>query len=94
MDQFGLVLERLERIETTLAALVEKQVVKDFYSTGEAAKFLRLAEFTVRNYCRLGRINGEKKGSGRGKFQSWVISHKELQRVLKEGLLPPRNPST
>ena len=35
-----------------------------------------------------GRIRGEKKGSGRGRYQSWVISHAELLRVQREGLLP------
>jgi hypothetical protein len=82
------VVERLDRIEATLAVLVERQTMKDWYSTEEVAKILRKAEFTVREWCRLGRIHAEKKGSGRGKFQSWVISHAELLRFQREGLLP------
>lgn len=81
-------IERLERIEAAITVLIEQRTVKDWYKTEEAAKILGLAEFTVRNYCRLGRIRGEKKTSGRGKFQSWVISHDELMRVQREGILP------
>lgn len=79
---------RLERIETTLTQLMDRQRVKDWYSTEEAAKHLGLAEFTVRNYCRLGRLHAEKRRSGRGRFKAWAISHAELVRYQREGLLP------
>ena len=88
MEQLQFVLDRLERIESSLTVLIERQTVKDWYTTEEAAKMLGKAEFTVRNYCRLGRIRGEKKTSGRGKFQSWVISDGEPLRVQREGILP------
>jgi hypothetical protein len=78
----------LDRIEATLAALLERQTAKDWYSTEEVAKFLGKAEFTVREWCRLGRVRAAKKGSGRSKYQSWVVSHGELLRVQREGLLP------
>ena len=55
-EQINLVLERLERIEQTLAQLVERQTVKDWYSTDEVAKILGKAEFTVREWARNGRI--------------------------------------
>lgn len=89
-DMGSEILTRLKRIEEDLHDLRYRQTVKEYYSTEEAAKILDLAEFTVRNYCRLGRVRGEKKGSGRGKFQSWTISHEELQRVQRDGLLPLR----
>jgi hypothetical protein len=78
---------RLDRIEGMLAALVERQVVKDWYSTGEFARHTGKAEFTVREWCRLGRIRAEKRKSGRGAFAAWVISHEELMRYQREGLL-------
>jgi transposase len=82
------IIDRLQRIENSLKLLVERQTVKDFYSTDELAEILDKAEFTVREWCRRGRINASKRKSGRGKFQSWVISHAELQRIQREGLLP------
>jgi transposase len=80
--------ERLEKIEALLVVLVERQTVKDFYSTDEVAKLLCKSEYTCREWCRQGRIRAEKKRSGRGKFFSWVISHEELVRIEREGLLP------
>jgi hypothetical protein len=61
---------RLDRIEGMLVALVERQVVKDWYSTEESARIVGKAEFTVREWCRLGRIKAEKRGSGRGPFRA------------------------
>lgn len=81
--------ERLDKIESLLAVLVERQTVKDYYSTDEFARIVGKAEFTVREWARLGRINAEKRKSGRGAFAAWVISHQELQRYQREGLLVP-----
>jgi len=81
---------RQDEIQTSLALLVSQRAVKDWYDTAEAAELLRKAEFTVREWCREGRVHAEKKGSGRGKHQAWVISHQELQRIEREGLLPVR----
>lgn len=80
--------DRLERVEALLTSLVEREQVRDYYSIEEFASLVGKAEFTCREWCRLGRIKGEKKGSGRGKYQSWVVSHEELLRYRKEGLLP------
>ncbi|WP_020476158.1 MerR family transcriptional regulator [Zavarzinella formosa] len=78
----------MDRVEQMLAILVQRQTVKDFYGTDEFAEMVGKAEFTVRSWCRLGRINAEKKGSGRGAHQSWVVSNAELERFRREGLLP------
>lgn len=83
------VLERLERIEAALNLLVRQRTVKDWYTTDEVAELLGKDPFTVREWCRLRRVHAEKKGSGRGKYQAWVLSHQELLRIQKEGLLPP-----
>lgn len=80
--------EKLDRIESLLAMLVERQTVKDWYSTEEFARLVGKAEFTVREWCRHGRILAEKRNSGRGAFPAWVISHQELLRYQREGLLP------
>lgn len=80
--------ERLEKIEAMLTVLIERQTVKDFYEIDEFAKLVGKAAFTVREWCRMRRLNGMKRGSGRGAYQQWVISHAELLRYRKEGLLP------
>ncbi len=82
------VIERLARIEHALGGLLKQQTVKEWYTTTEAAEILGKAEFTVREHCRLGRINAEKRMTGRGRSQEWIISHEEIQRVRNEGLLP------
>jgi transposase len=81
---------RLDRLEGLLAVLVERERTKEWYSTEEVGRLLGRSEYTVREWCRQGRIRGEKKGSGRGRYQSWVVSHTELLRVQREGLLSAR----
>ena len=84
------VLARLDKMGSTLQELVRQRTVKDYYDTEEMARIVGKAEFTVREWCRHGRIHAEKKGSGRGMYQSWVVSHEELLRYQREGLLPLR----
>jgi transposase len=80
--------ERLERIEAMLAVLVGRQQVRESYSVEEFARIVGRAEFTVREWCRHGRIHAHKKESGRGAYAAWAISHAELLRFQREGLLP------
>src|SRR5206468_392893 len=80
--------ERLARIEEALQILVAQKTVKDWYTTAEAAQLLKRAEWTVREWCRTGRVNAEKRPCGRGRSQEWIISHEELQRIRNDGLLP------
>lgn len=80
--------ERLERIEELLTILVERQAVKEYYTTEEFARMVGKAEFTVREYCRLGRLQAVKQGTGRGRFFTWAIPHAEYLRFQKDGLLP------
>ena len=79
--------ERLERIESMLTVLVDRQVIKDFYEVEEFAKLVGKSSLTCREWCRLGRIRARKKDSGRGAHTAWAISHEELQRYRREGLL-------
>jgi hypothetical protein len=83
---------RLNRIEQALDLLVQQRAVKEWYSTAEVAKTLGRAEFTVREWCRLGRVKAEKKKCGRGVASEWIVSHAELTRVRNEGLLPDPHP--
>jgi hypothetical protein len=84
--------QRLEKIEAMLNVLVERQTVKDYYEIEEFAQWVGKAPFTCREWARLGRIRAEKRRSGRGAHSAWVVSHVELQRYQREGLLPlPRS---
>jgi hypothetical protein len=78
---------RLDKLESLLVSLVEKERVREFYSVEEFANAVGRAPFTVREWCRNSRILAEKKESGRGAYASWAISHTELLRFQKEGLL-------
>jgi len=80
--------EWLEEIHSMLAVLVERQAVKDFYEIDEFARLVGKAAFTVREWARLGRIHAIKRKSGRGAFASWAVSHAELLRYQRDGLLP------
>ncbi len=81
--------ERLDKIESMLAVLVERQQVREWYSVVEFAHIVSRSEFTCREWCRHGRIHAEKKFSGRGAHAAWAISHSELQRFQREGLRRP-----
>lgn len=87
-EQIVLLLERLERIEAALEILVRQRAVKDWYSTDEVAELLGKAPFTVRQWCRLGRVRARKRPCGRGLSAEWMNSHEELTRIQNEGLLP------
>jgi len=82
--------QRLEHMEMLLALLLERQQVREWYSVGEFARIVGRAELTCREWCRRGRIQAEKKSSGRGAHASWAISHSELIRFQRHGLLPPQ----
>lgn len=85
--------ERLDKIEALLLVLVERQQVKDFYEIEDFARIVGRSDFTCREWARLGRIRATKQNSGRGPHARWIVSHAELQRYQKEGLLPIQRPA-
>jgi len=91
MDRLEELFHRLERIEEVLRLLTQQKFVQEFYSTGAVARILGKAEFTVREWCRLGRIRAEKRSCGRGNSKEWIISHEELLQVQSHGLLSPED---
>ncbi len=80
--------ERLEKIESLLSALVERETIKEFYEIEEFARLIGKSGFTVREWARFRRIHATKRKSGRGPHKQWVISHEELLRYRRDGLLP------
>jgi hypothetical protein len=83
--------ERLEKIESLIVVLVERQQVREWYTTEQFARLVGKAEFTCREWCRLGRITATKKASGRGKHSAWAIGHEEWLRYQRGGLRPGRS---
>lgn len=61
--------------------------VKDWYTVTELAGILGKAEFTVREWCRQGRVYASKRACGRGNSQEWIVSREEVDRIRNEGLL-------
>src|SRR5437899_2717695 len=88
VDRLDEVLSRLQKIESAVEVLTDHKTVKDWYTTTEAARLLGRARFTVREWCRHGRIEAAKRDCGRGISSEWVISHEELTRIRNHGLLP------
>lgn len=84
---YELILQRLERIEIQLVALVDEKRVQEWYDTKTVADMLDRSSYSVREWCRLGRVRATKRACGRGSAKEWMISHDELQRIRSEGLL-------
>jgi predicted site-specific integrase-resolvase len=88
MSESAVILKELQELKSMLALLVERQQVREWYNVEEFARLVGRAEFTCREWCRNGRVTAEKRLSGRGAFPAWVISHQEMLRYQREGLLP------
>ena len=80
--------EQLQRIEAALSELAGQRSTKESYSPSEVARVLGKKPYTVREWCRLKRINAIKRPYGRGASDEWEISYEELERIRAHGLLP------
>jgi hypothetical protein len=80
--------DRVAALEKAVALLTSQRMVKEWYTTADIAAMFKKAQYTVREWCRLRRINASKIPSLRGGEQEWRISHAELVRYQNEGLLP------
>ncbi len=83
------ILHTLEELKAKVDLLIRERTVKEWYTVEEVAAVLKKAPYTVREYCRLGRLVARKKECGRGEHGEWLVSHEELARALAEGLRPP-----
>lgn len=80
--------DQLDRIESLLRFMADTQQRKDWYSCEEFSRLVSLAPFTIRKYCRDGRLAAQKRGIRRGQADEWVLSHAEYLRFERDGLLP------
>jgi hypothetical protein len=96
LDQLQLIVERLAAVELAISNLREcggPKIVKELFTPEEFGKLpgVDKEKYTVREWCRLGRINAHKSEAGRGQDGEWRISMAEYERYLNEGLLPDPN---
>lgn len=77
--------EMLLQIQNLLAHPKE---AREWYTVEEVASLVAKTPYTVREWCRMGRINARKRSERRGGAELWSISAAELTRIKDEGLLP------
>jgi excisionase family DNA binding protein len=84
---------RLSGIEAMLAqiheAVAAPRVPREWYTVEEVAAMVNKTSYTVREWCREGRINAAKRPEKRGGAELWNISADEVARYKDEGLLAP-----
>lgn len=95
-EQVKELVERITSLEATIAELRDiichqNQTAKESYNTAEVANILGKRPYTVREWCRLQRINAYKAMCGRGCEVEWRVTREELLRIQNEGLLPIPN---
>lgn len=83
--------EKVEQLLTAKHSIepttLPQQASRAWFSTEEVAALLGKAPFTVRAWCRNGRIEARKREAGRGKWGEWEISAEEIARYRDHGLL-------
>ena len=83
----------LDDLMAKLVAIEQKLVAfakpKSYYTIAESAEFLNKTEYTVREYCKSGKLLAEKANVFSGMHQQWRIAYDELLRFIREGKRKP-----
>jgi hypothetical protein len=64
-----------------LDLLIKQHIVKELNCTAKVAELVGMAEFTVREKCRLGRVCARKRRCAHGKLQKWMIAFGNERRA-------------
>lgn len=86
----------IRRLDAKLDELGRNHITKfnkKWFNTKEAAELLGVSVYTLREHCRLNRVNATKTHGGRGNEAEWRVSLEEIERILNEGLLPLKKES-
>jgi hypothetical protein len=75
LEQFQALSARIASIEQPISGMEKK-----FFSTLEVAELVGKSSYTVREWCRLGRISASKRESGFGDSCEWEVSAEEVER--------------
>ena len=81
-------LNEVRLIVTELRGQAVPPRTQDWFSPAEAARLLVKRPYTVREWCRLRRINSRKRPGGRGDTDEWEIAAEDIERYRNHGLLP------
>lgn len=79
----------LKRVEEKLAmaeSAEDSDQQRQWFTPAEVGQMVGRAEFTVREWCRHGRIEATKNGQ-RGGTGEWRIHRDEINRYQNEGLI-------
>lgn len=83
---------RLDEMRTMILQIHEMLanpiVAREWFTVEEVATQLGKRPYTVREWCRHGRLNATKRTEKRGGVELWNISSEEVARYRNEGLLP------
>ena len=78
----------VQEIKAGIAERPDPQANQQWFTPAEVAHLLGKKPYTVREWCRLGRINAQKRQCGRGIDRGWETSAEEVKRIKEHGLLP------
>lgn len=76
------------KIDDMRALIKDQRTIKDWYSVNEVAAIVKRAAWTVREWCRDGRIDARKRETGRGDTLDWEIPRTGLEHYREHGLRP------